>query len=335
MAAELICSRSRGMRQSSFASPPALCPCPLTFLSCADLRPSPRWATIPLVRIRAATETDLPAIQALLREANDTPYDIAQVAHEKCFEPSPAGPPTTLVAGNHDRLDGVLTSAPGSLRLLAVRRESRRRGVGSALLAAAIASAGASLTVFGEAGNYLLPGVPEGDAASLAFYRSRGFEEVEERPSNLVVPLGENPLVPQSPPAGVSRVSSIDRDEVLAFIRAEFGRAWAWEASRAAAAETPTLMVLRGSDGRPCGFSAHDANNRGLGFFGPMGVAPSARGRGAGRALLLASLADLRRIGYSEAVISWVANEGFYERVASARPHLKMIRFRSRPQNPL
>jgi GNAT superfamily N-acetyltransferase len=122
------------------------------------------------------------------------------------------------------------------------------------------------------------------------------------------------------------RARAADRSEIREFIAFHFGELWAYEASRAFENDPPTLFIAR--DGaRIAGFSAHEANNRGLGFFGPMGTDPGTRGRGVGRALLLASLADLRARGFATAVISWAANLPFYERACGARPALRMVRF--------
>ena len=66
---------------------------------------------------------------------------------------------------------------------------------------------------------------------------------------------------------------------------------------------------MRGSE--IAAFAAHDANNTGLGWFGPMGTLESHRKRGLGEALLLASLAD---IAQDETEIAWVGPVEFYER---------------------
>ena len=44
------------------------------------------------------------------------------------------------------------------------------------------------------------------------------------------------------------------------------------------------------------------------------------RGRGVGCRLLLASLADLRRMGYARAVIPWTDALEFYRKCCGARP---------------
>ena len=164
-------------------------------------------------------------------------------------------------------------------------------------------------------------------SAALLLDISLGLKEEPENAVNILDPLRGNSRIPETPPDSVERGSPGDRDRIIDFATRQFGSAWAWEASRALENTPPTLFIVRNESGEVAGFSAHEANNRGLGFFGPMGVAPSQRGKGSGRALLLASLSDLRGLGYGEAVISWAANAAFYEGVAGEARPFPMIRF--------
>jgi len=66
------------------------------------------------------------------------------------------------------------------------------------------------------------------------------------------------------------------------------------------------------------GFACHDVVCRN--FFGPTGVAESERGRGIGRALLLAALHAQRAAGYGYAIIGGVGPEAFYTRAVGAVP---------------
>jgi GNAT superfamily N-acetyltransferase len=289
--------------------------------------------------LRDASVDDLAAIHDLLADANDTPYDLARVAEEKCFEEGPFGPPRTIVAESGARLEGIIVFTAKGVRLIAVLREARRRGIGSALLRHFEQQSGAAgrVSIYGEPGNYYLPGVPEDDVATRRFFEQHGYLEDETRPVNLDVDLT---MLPSGRTAARSaalrqesgatpaphRATTADRAEILEFITSHFGELWAYEAARAFANDPPTLFAAR-DRGRIAGFAAHEANNRGLAFFGPMGTDPGTRGRGVGRALLLASLRDLRDRGFSRAVISWAANLSFYERACGARPSLRMVRF--------
>ena len=78
------------------------------------------------------------------------------------------------------------------------------------------------------------------------------------------------------------------------------------------------------------GFAAHDANNVGTGWFGPMGTAPEFRGRRIGEVLLKRCLADTRAQGLTQATIPWVGPTEFYERTVRARITRRFVRLEKR-----
>ncbi len=246
--------------------------------------------------IRSASEKDLDRIRSLLAEANDAPYDLLRVAEEKCFGAGYEGPPQPRIWGD---FEGIAVTCGKYLRLLAVDRASRNRGVGSELLRDA-ESLGAHV-IAAEPGNYFTPGVTQ---SLVPFFKKRGYRETV-RTQNLIV----DKLVEDSghPLSGQPRAA------VLHFIEQNFGSIWRFEASRAVS------LFAAEEDSQIAAFAAIDANNRGLGFFGPTGVAKAFRGRGLGRRLLLASLADLRRLGYHRAVIPWTDAIEFYRKSSGAR----------------
>lgn len=268
------------------------------------------------MQIREASRADLPGIVTLLRNANDIPYDLARVAEEKCFGAGVAGEPRTLVAVSDDQPVGVAVTCGRSLRLIAVDRAQRRKGIGTRLLLEA--ESGRSVIHAGaEAGNYFVPGVSAEHRGLRRFFEQNGYERFGEEAVDLEVRLTDNDLISAPRDQAVRRAISKDRGEALDFIERRFARAWRLEAERAFENAKPTVfLALR--NGRIVGFSAHNANNRGLGFFGPEGVATEARGHGLGAKLLLASLADLREMGFQRTIIAWAAAHDFYRRVAGA-----------------
>src|SRR6187431_3085780 len=100
---------------------------------------------------RPATPRDLPEIRTLLASSSDAPYDAAAVAEEKCFGQGIDGAPHTIVTSD---LSAVAVLCGRFLRLICVRRDMRRQGIGSALLEELRPK-----VIAAEPGNYFLPGV--------------------------------------------------------------------------------------------------------------------------------------------------------------------------------
>lgn len=114
----------------------------------------------------------------------------------------------------------------------------------------------------------------------------------------------------------VRRAQPWELTPVREFVTENFKRSWADEISGGLARQPATVFVaLR--DGKLVGFAAYECTRKN--FFGPTGVAESERGRGLGRALLVASLWGLREMGYAYAVIGGVGPAEFYERAVGAR----------------
>src|SRR5215207_7489934 len=131
-------------------------------------------------------------------------------------------------------------------------------------------------------------------------------------------------LPPSEPALGELRAAGVvlrrarpwELTRVREFVRDNFSQAWADEISVGLVRQPVTVFVaLR--DGRPVGFAAYECTRRN--FFGPAGVVEPERGRGVGRALLLAALGGLRELGYAYAVIGGVGPAAFYERAVGAR----------------
>ena len=270
--------------------------------------------------IRTAWPHDLPALRALFARASDAPYDLAAVAAEKCFGRGVAGEPCVRVWGE---VEGAVVTCGHYVRILVVDRAARRRGIGTALLRDAD-ERGAHV-IAAEAGNYFTPGVVDSDASTTRFLHARGYIETRFT-YNLHVALDDRVLDDSL----ARRPSHEESDRVLAFVEKHFGRIWRFEATKAFETDVPQIFVTEEAGGIT-GFAVHDVNNRGLGFFGPTGVAKEMRGRGLGCRLLLASLADLRRLGYRRAVIPWTDAIEFYRKCSGAEPAHRFIAF-AKPQ---
>jgi GNAT superfamily N-acetyltransferase len=99
------------------------------------------------------------------------------------------------------------------------------------------------------------------------------------------------------------------------FVEEHFALAWADEAS-VGLSNKPVSVYLAIRDGRIVGFAAYECTRRA--FFGPTGVLESERGRGIGKALLIAALIGLREMGYAYGIIGGVGPADFYAKAVGA-----------------
>jgi GNAT superfamily N-acetyltransferase len=303
--------------------------------------------------LRTLTAADLAEAIALLTEA--LPYDgVAVVAREKLLAGNGRRRGQALGAYSAGgELLGVVAYAGRFVKLLATKPAARRQGVGTALLGAVRAALTAQgereagrLRIGDHPGNYLAPGVDERYDAAHAFFRARGFA-VAGQGLNLRAPLAGNPLcrpehLQQQLAAAtgytVRRATAADVPALLAMVESQFSWVWAYEVARAlgpglggeAAAHTPELPegaavhIALAADGAIVAFAAHDGNNRGLGWFGPMGTLPAHRGRRLGEVLVLCCLADVwERV--DGGVIAWVGPVDFYARACGAVPDRRFV----------
>ena len=106
-----------------------------------------------------------------------------------------------------------------------------------------------------------------------------------------------------------------EKNFLLSWVRKTFEDGWASEMDMAFS-NRPISCFVAVQDQTPVGFACYDATA--LGFLGPMGVNESCRGKGTGRALLLACLLDMKLKGYGYAVIGDVGPVAFYQKAVGA-----------------
>jgi len=104
---------------------------------------------------------------------------------------------------------------------------------------------------------------------------------------------------------------------ITGWVGHHFSQGWASETTVAMTRQPPTCFIATRNQ-ELVGFACHEATARG--FFGPTGVAEEVRGLGIGRALLFASLTDMKAMGYAYAVIGDVGPSEFYEKAVGAMP---------------
>jgi mycothiol synthase len=263
---------------------------------------------------------------------------------ENIWEDVDFDPSLALVALEGDRVIGftvgvVRLGAPvtqnigsenqrkGFVKMIVVHPGGRRIGVGSALLNRlenVLAEAGCASVRLGEsAPNYLMPGLDIRYTPAMLFFENHGYTRFGET-YNLSVDLSDSRFETVSTEKTLTEGGlTVRRAEVndTGVIKNFLAIHWpAWQAEVQACFSNAPISLHLAFDGNALlGFSAYEGNNRGTGWFGPMGTAKEARGRGIGGLLLKRCLADMKSIGFPEAVIPWVGPIGFYSNEVGAR----------------
>jgi len=134
---------------------------------------------------------------------------------------------------------------------------------------------------------------------------------------NLLKLLPLEPLLDELKEADVNirRAQPFEIASVREFIEKNFSVAWGDEIS-VGFANKPVTVFIATSDGRVVGFAGYECTRKA--FFGPTGVAEDQRGRGVGKALLIASLWGLRELGYVYGIIGSAGPVEFYQETVGA-----------------
>jgi len=112
----------------------------------------------------------------------------------------------------------------------------------------------------------------------------------------------------------VRRAQAPEHPVVTAWVAANFASSAAEVGIAFGRLPISCFIAVRGQD--VLGFACHDVTARN--FFGPEAVVEAERGRGLGRALLLAVLHAQRAQGYAYAIIGGVGPADFYARSVGA-----------------
>src|SRR2546423_6233906 len=135
-------------------------------------------------------------------------------------------------------------------------------------------------------------------------------------PDMLVNLLKLPPAQPLSDPdITIRRAQPFEITPVREFIKNNFSISWADEIS-VGFANKPVTVFIATRDARVIGFAGYECTRKA--FFGPTGVAENERGRGIGKALLMAALCGLRELGYVYGIIGAAGPVEFYRDAVGA-----------------
>ena len=132
---------------------------------------------------------------------------------------------------------------------------------------------------------------------------------------DLLVNLLNLPVRDESQEFIIRRAQPFEISVVRRFVATNFSESWADEIA-VGFARQPISVYVATMERELVGFSAYECTRRA--FFGPTGVVDSARGKGIGKALLLASLWGLREMGYVYGIIGAAGPVHFYQKTVGA-----------------
>ena len=231
-----------------------------------------------------------------------------------------------VAVGSQGIVGAVSVEPPGSVQFIAVDPEAQRRGIGSQLLGAALASlcaGGAQRATAGSgAPRCIWPGVPGNLPGAVEFFTRHGWTW-DYTASDLV-----QDLAAADPSSwhrrlrwggAIDAAGASDMEDVRAFEQRHFPNWARWFV------DPDTVLVARDSDGNLRGTLILDGPGR-VTIFWPMlgertgtiacvGVDPSTQNQGIGTALLVAASRRLAERGVEVCHVSWVVRLEFYQYV--------------------
>jgi len=281
-------------------------------------------------KISNFSKEQLAELTLFMNTNHDLDNFTAELLNEKIFDDPDYNADLTICSTCNRKLTGfgmavLRQDDPGFIKLIAVGKDSRERGIGRAIylvLEEGLKAMGCrSIRVYNSNPNYLLPGVDPRYTKALCFFNNLGFRRYGEALSMSVdltkisfqTSVDEEKLLKSG--VCITRAKLADGERLLSFVHSEFPL-WIHEVKKMLANDIITIFVAS-KEQEIISFAGYDGNNSGGGWFGPMGTHTAHRGMGIGSLLFRICLKDMKK-KYRKAVIPWVEPVCFYSRVSGA-----------------
>ncbi|HQQ01071.1 MAG TPA: GNAT family N-acetyltransferase [bacterium] len=280
--------------------------------------------------LKPISYADLPALTEIARESLIYDRITASIIGEKIFEEPHYRPDFALKVLDNEQIVSFMVGhvdeeKTGWIKVFATHPKSRRRGYAKALLKeleGRFRLEGASkIRTMDCVPNYLSAGVDPRYTEAIALFERNGYTKVDDR-VDMLCPLDQDLSTEQEEERlarmglTVRRITEADQDSLFDMVEKHWP-SWRYECRNGIQNNPSSIHVAVDGD-RVAAFSVYEGNNKGIGWFGPMGTDPEYRGRKIGEVLLKRCLADIRGLGHQEAIIPWVGPIPFYLNTVNA-----------------
>ncbi|MCF8307302.1 MAG: GNAT family N-acetyltransferase [Ignavibacteriales bacterium] len=278
--------------------------------------------------LRTLTPADEKYLTPLFNRSMYLDHFTPELVRENVYDDENFDPGLTFVSEDEYGINGFVMGVirkreeadHGYIKLICVDPAIQRKGIGTMLLKAVEAELKAAkvqfIRIYESYPNYYMPGVDPFYTEAVCFFERSGYRKFGDT-SNLSADLlawdfdtSAEAIKLESEGFSISRAAIDEKDMMLDWTLKNF-RGWIGEVTNSFKNDPVSLHICK-KDGRIIAFSAYEANNKGTGWFGPMGTGMETRGKGIGGILLKRCLADLKQLGFDKAIIPWVGPIPFY-----------------------
>jgi GNAT superfamily N-acetyltransferase len=288
------------------------------------------------MEIRLFEDKDLRPVLDLYNQNSEFDQLTEQLLKEKLYGDPAFQRESTHVTEENNKIVGFMQGVQreirgekfGFIKLMVVNQNHRRQGIARGMYQKLEdyfkENNVKKVRIYDVTGNYWMPGIDPRYTAALCFAWHMGFERFVDT-CNLRVDLQnqdwsskikDTRLKIKGKEIVIKRAERSDKEALLRFIEKEF-TIWRTEVETAFKSN-PIAIHIAVVDAEVKAFSAHNSNNIGTGWFGPMGTDPELRGAGIGEILLKRCLQDMKEMGLKYSIIPWVGPIGFYAHHANA-----------------